>query len=134
MKLSVITQNTSSILDETYPVGRPDPKFFMDDFDQIDLLISKLVEDGELSTKSFTLKSVESLGEDLTKIHEFIDILSKDYGRSIALELIDMGLRRRHTKSEDKNLPFILNVKLPPKKLVALELIVNEYDLLDFKK
>ncbi|WP_353568919.1 hypothetical protein [Haloferula sargassicola] len=128
MKLSVRVQNVALVFQRLNPSGQPDPSFFTDDLKEIDRLLSVLVSEGILTKSVVKLRPPKGRDKDYDRIMEFTEKLAETYGQYVALELMDLGLRRR-LSAMDEDEPLVLNVHLPSDQLKAFRALVREYDM-----
>jgi hypothetical protein len=128
MKLSVRVQNVAWVFQQLNPSGQPDPSFFTDDLKEIDRLLSVLVSEGAVTKSIVKLRPPKGRDKDYEKIMEFTEKLAETYGQYVALELMDLGLRRR-LSAIDEDQPLVLNVHLPPDQLKALQALVKEHEM-----
>lgn len=128
MKLSVRAQNVAWQFQQLGPSGQPDPSFFTDDLKEIDRLLSVLVSEGAVAKSTVKLRPPKGRDKDYEQIMEFTGKLAETYGRYVALELMDLGLRRRLSPMEEDK-PLVLNVHLPADKMKAFLALVKEHDM-----
>lgn len=125
MKLSASVQNVAWQLRSINPSGHADPSSFADDLMEIDRLLSLLESEGPVTKAVVKLRPLKNLDNDLM---EFTEKLAETCGRYLAMELMDLGLRRRLSATE-KDEPLVLNVHLPADKLNAFLALVGEHDM-----
>jgi len=128
MKLSVRVQNVAWKFQRLNPSGQPDPSFFSDDLQEIDRLLSVLVSDGAVTKSTVKLRPLKGREKNIELIMEFTEKIAERYGQYVALELMDLGLRKRLSLM-DENKPLVLNVHLPANELEAFTALLKEHDM-----
>ena len=79
----------------------------------IDESIASLIEKGELIKRKFIFANIEDFDSSLgDEFEEFFAKLRSRFGNFLALDLLDMGLRRRITPIIEGK-PIVLHVSLP---------------------
>ena len=129
MKLSVRVQNVAWVFQRLSPTGQPDPSFFTDDLKEIDRLLGILVADGAVTKSTVKLRAPKGREEDYQAIMKFTEKLGETYGQYVALELMDLGLRKHLTAMDDEDKPLELTLHLPAEQMKAFMALVKERDL-----
>lgn len=130
MKLSVCVQNVAFEFEKLKDGVVPDPAMFEKDVKTIDQALDQLVTDGELVERKVDLLPVGDLGEEgFEFLMAAADDLSEKFGRYTAMELIDLGLKKRLMAFQEDE-PFVLHLRLPAEQLNDLLKKLDEKDLL----
>lgn len=104
-------------------------KAFSKDISAIDHVLNKLVNQGVLKKKKFTLKPQLDLEDALiTAVGHFVQKAAKQYGYYSVREMMDIGTRQK-LKEFDDAAPTILNVRMPASLLAEFEKLLKEFEL-----
>jgi hypothetical protein len=130
MVLSARAQNVAKQFELIKPGGAADPSMFKEDLEAIEGSLKKLVKCSDLVEKKLELLPPEKLGDKgFEALFEFAESISEDYGYFVALELLDIGLRRRLSVM-DPNQPVSLLLRLPASQMENFLKIANDKGLL----
>lgn len=129
MVLSARAQNAAKQFQMINPGGAADPSMFEKDLAVIDGALTKLVKSGDLVEKNIELLAPQKLGNKAFEaLFNFAESISEEYGYFVALELLDIGLKRR-LSSMDPNKPLLLHLRLPANQMEKFLKMTKEQGL-----